>query len=224
MKIHFTFPSAILILLTGCATFYQFSRTGFKASDPYIRNVGDQMLGWEVGWKTRGSPPEYRSGLGKELVYVGSDRGVVHVKYREFSLTTTGDYARDAFYLDLRYDLSKSDTITYRDVVIVVDSADQEAIRYRILSMPSELNVTSGRIGILNDDDGRILEVEPMSPASRAGLRVGDIIKRIDDVIVDPGDMNSFRRRLMGPAGTRVKVLIVRDGREREISVDREVR
>ena len=37
------------------------------------------------------------------------------------------------------------------------------------------------------------------SPAERAGIRTGDVIVRIDDIAVDPRDVNAAIERMRGP-------------------------
>jgi len=63
-------------------------------------------------------------------------------------------------------------------------------------------------------DGSRVTVVQafPDSPASRAGLRRGDVISAVDDHIVDGEDSGAVADRLKGPRGTLVKVGIRRPG------------
>ncbi|MBG89845.1 MAG: hypothetical protein CMO80_23515 [Verrucomicrobiales bacterium] len=64
----------------------------------------------------------------------------------------------------------------------------------------------------------RVNRVDPNSPASLAGLRVGDLIDGIDGK--NPSSYISFTRQLLEHgAADRVKLKIIRRGKEREISV-----
>lgn len=64
------------------------------------------------------------------LIYSGRVGDRVKIGYREFS----GDMARPAFSNEVEYDLSKSDTVTYKGARIQILSADNETIRYKVLS------------------------------------------------------------------------------------------
>jgi serine protease Do len=73
------------------------------------------------------------------------------------------------------------------------------------------LKLTAAR-GVLVGD------VTPDGPAARAGVQRGDVITAIDDKPVD--DVGHFRNLIAGTApGTRVRLTIVRDGRDRTLHV-----
>lgn len=55
-----------------------------------------------------------------------------------------------------------------------------------------------------------IEQVYPNSPASRAGIKVKDLIVAIDDVSTDRLESNSVFELLSGTPGTKVKILITR--------------
>jgi carboxyl-terminal processing protease len=50
------------------------------------------------------------------------------------------------------------------------------------------------------------------SPAERAGIETGDIIVRIDDVAVDPADLDAAIARMRGPEGSPIHLAIRRAG------------
>ncbi len=68
----------------------------------------------------------------------------------------------------------------------------------------------------------RVVDIAPQSPAARAGLRPGDYVITIDGWRVRGHAMKEVAKRLRGPSGTTVKLLIVRLGRVFEICVTRE--
>jgi hypothetical protein len=66
-----------------------------------------------------------------ELLYQGTTKGSLKLSYREY----INDFARPAFFQDVSYDLESSPTIvTFRTVRIEVLSADNNHIKYRVLS------------------------------------------------------------------------------------------
>lgn len=64
------------------------------------------------------------------LIYSGRIGDKIKISYREFS----NSMARDAFTNDAEYDLSKSTFIAYKGARVEVLEADNESIRYRVLS------------------------------------------------------------------------------------------
>jgi len=71
------------------------------------------------------------------------------------------------------------------------------------------------------DKNGGVLvtEVEPESPADKAGLKQGDVILKMNDKEVRSNESLRNTISLMAP-GTKVKLLIFRDGKEKEITVE----
>jgi carboxyl-terminal processing protease len=52
----------------------------------------------------------------------------------------------------------------------------------------------------------------PNSPAERAGIETGDIIVRIDDIAVDPADIETAIARMRGPEGSPIRLAVRRAG------------
>ncbi len=69
-----------------------------------------------------------------ELLYSGASSGTVKLTYREYG---PNDLTRPASFQELTYDLA-SKSIRFRDVVIDVESADNQSIRFRVKSVPQE--------------------------------------------------------------------------------------
>jgi carboxyl-terminal processing protease len=88
---------------------------------------------------------------------------------------------------------------------------------------------TSGRysgIGVdLGVKDGRVVVVAPVdgSPASRAGILAGDVILSVDGMPLDVADLDDAVHLMRGPLGTRVVLMIRREGVDepQEIALDR---
>ncbi|MBI5759040.1 MAG: S41 family peptidase [Planctomycetales bacterium] len=57
-----------------------------------------------------------------------------------------------------------------------------------------------------------VAKVIPSGPAAEAGLRKGDVIVAVDGFPLTGSDLDSASRRITGPAGSPVQLMIVRDG------------
>lgn len=66
----------------------------------------------------------------KELVYVGKDGSNIKVQYREFK----DNMIRDAFSLDLRFNLDEEEIIAYKNFKIKVIKATNSTIKYIVLT------------------------------------------------------------------------------------------
>jgi Do/DeqQ family serine protease len=72
-------------------------------------------------------------------------------------------------------------------------------------------------LGINEAKGVAVYQVQPGSPAERAGLRKGDVIKSFNGV--DVADPNIFRNQVASTApGTTVTLTILRDGRQQQVS------
>jgi hypothetical protein len=109
----------------------QIGRTG-RFSEAYVVNTA---VGTELSVDIPYRIDEIAAGGGfrYELIYQGFDRGVVRVTYREF----VDSMARPAFQQDLSYTLEpggRPTTVSFRSVRLEILSADNNSIRYRVLS------------------------------------------------------------------------------------------
>ena len=66
-------------------------------------------------------------------------------------------------------------------------------------------------------DGVNVVRRMPNSPAERAGIETGDVIVKIDDVAVDPADLDGAIARMRGPEGSPIR-LAVRRRRQRDCS------
>jgi len=63
-----------------------------------------------------------------------------------------------------------------------------------------------------------VATVEPNSAAAKAGIRVGDVVTRFNDLAIsDPNQLTAAVREQ--PAGSSVKITIQRGGREQQLDV-----
>jgi carboxyl-terminal processing protease len=66
-----------------------------------------------------------------------------------------------------------------------------------------------------------VVAVAKDSPAERAGIKAGDELLAVDGEAVRPGELNEAARKLEGPPGTWVRLMIQRDGTPREFRIKR---
>ncbi|MBR5369758.1 MAG: S41 family peptidase [Bacilli bacterium] len=81
-------------------------------------------------------------------------------------------------------------------------------------------------IGVMIQQDGdytTIIEVFDDSPAKKAGLLVGDVIVKVNGDDVKGLDGSKIANLVRGKKGTKVKVTIKRDGKEKEYNFKRDV-
>lgn len=71
--------------------------------------------------------------------------------------------------------------------------------------------------------DGLITVVAPLddSPAQKAGIKAGDVIIKIDDKDA-PATIEEAVKTIRGPKGTKVKLTIIRDGKQTDITITRD--
>ena len=221
MKFNAAFVFLITIFANGC-TYSPFVINDFVTNQQIEVTVGSVMMAWGTGIKSDATGA-IQDGIRKELSYSGIAQNVLQVTYREFSLQESGTYARQAFTQELKYDVSTSKMITFQDITIRVDSADQQKIRFIITRGPAETEALDiGKIGVRLNPYGEILDVVPNSPAAASGLQIGDNITRINGQEIPSGNMEAILERLDGKPGTDVKLTINRDNREILVIVKRQ--
>jgi carboxyl-terminal processing protease len=107
------------------------------------------------------------------------------------------------------------------------ESQDPYASFYSPLGYRAFQEYTSGRfsgIGVwLKERAGRleIVSVLPRTPAIKAGLRRGDVIKRVDGKYVGAMSTDEAVGRIKGPSGSKVELAVLRAGRLIELSLTR---
>lgn len=69
--------------------------------------------------------------------------------------------------------------------------------------------------------EARIVGVMPNTPAKKAGIHAGDIIKKVDDIIVNENNYYEASNAIKGAEGTAVKLVLERNGKELEFNVIR---
>ena len=86
---------------------------------------------------TRGEKTEIdakRSYTNFELLYSGVSGGAVRLTYREYS---PGDLTHPSQFQDLTYNLADK-SVRFKDVVLEIESADNQNIRFRVKSVPQD--------------------------------------------------------------------------------------
>lgn len=67
----------------------------------------------------------------------------------------------------------------------------------------------------------KVLKVVEKSPAQKAGILKGDIIKAVDNISYT--DYNLAAEAMRGKIGTTVKIKVIRDGKEKSFRIKRKV-
>ena len=75
----------------------------------------------------------------------------------------------------------------------------------------------------LTRDSGKaiIVGVMPETPAKKAGIKAGDIIKKVDNIVVNKDNYYEASNAIKGEEGTVVKLILERDKKEIEFNVTR---
>lgn len=92
-------------------------------------------------------PPDFRAARGEktsidsgrgytnfELLYSGRDANAVRLTYREYA---PNDLAHPSRFQDLTFNLAEK-SIRFKDVLLEIESADNQNIRFRVKSVPQE--------------------------------------------------------------------------------------
>src|SRR5918993_2700558 len=95
---------------------------------------------------------------------------------------------------------------------------DQEAFRELQVGTQGEFGGLGIEVGM---EDGFVKVVAPIddSPASRAGLKPGDLIIRLDDTPVKGMTLNDAVKRMRGKPNTQITLTIVRKGEAKPVVV-----
>ncbi len=118
---------------------------------------------------------------------------------------------------------------TYGAIEGMLDSLGDEGHTRFLTPEGAEKNrevISSTYVGIgvkLEKKDDEIAVVAPMdgSPAKEAGIESGDVLVAVDGESVDDEEFEEVGERVRGPEGSLVELTMLRDGEEREFSVER---
>jgi hypothetical protein len=107
---------------------------------------------------------------------------------------------------------------------IAIDYPNRVLWLDRVPDLPVERPNEYSQVGVQierRDGIARVVAVAKDSPAERAGIKAGDELLAVDGEAVRPGELNEAARRLEGPPGTWVRLMIQRDGTPREFRIKR---
>ena len=152
----------------------------------------------------------------------GASGSVVNTK-TERKLKEVQSYI-DMYYLDQIDDKSMADSLC-RGALEGLD--DKYAAYYNEKEYEDMMEKTSGNycgIGAYvsqNVTTGAITVISPLedSPAQKAGLQAGDVIYQVDGEDVTGQDLSSVVSKMKGEPGTRVRLTIVRAGKEKPFDI-----
>ena len=95
---------------------------------------------------------------------------------------------------------------------------DQEAFREMQVGTQGEFGGLGIEVGM---EDGFVKVVSPIddSPASRAGVKAGDLIVKLDDTSVKGMTLNDAVKHMRGKPNTQIRLTIVRKGEPKPLDV-----
>src|SRR5215475_13365997 len=122
-----------------------------------------------------------------------------------------GHYVEDIAETDLMYGAARGLTD-----VLDPHSRFMDPDEYGKLKKETEGNEEIDGIGIdVEKRKNRLVIISPIegSPAAKAGIEPGDVIKRVDGVDVGPLEFDDAVSRMQGPPGSEVSLVVDRRGR-----------
>jgi carboxyl-terminal processing protease len=141
-----------------------------------------------------------------------------------------GVFTKVLSYIESNYveDLSETDLMygAARGLTDVLDphSRFMDPEEYGRLKKETEGNEEIEGIGIdVEKRKNRFVIISPIegSPAAKAGIEPGDVIKRVDGVEISPLEFDEAVARMQGPGGSEVTLVIERRGRELSFRIKR---
>ncbi|MDJ0918708.1 MAG: S41 family peptidase [Woeseiaceae bacterium] len=87
-----------------------------------------------------------------------------------------------------------------------------DANEYRDIRISTTGSYTG--VGVeISEENGVVRVVTPIkgSPAARSGIRAGDEIIAIDDIMIEPGNLRETIGQMRGRAGSKIKITVLRD-------------
>ncbi len=131
------------------------------------------------------------------------------------------------YYSYYEQDMDKFIDGVYSSLLQSLD--DDYAVYYNEDAYKAVMEGTTGEycgIGCVvtqNAQTGQVTVVQPYknSPAYEAGIAIGDVILKADDIEVTGMDLNEAVSYIKGAEGTKVNLTIIHDGEEKTVEVER---
>ena len=130
--------------------------------------------------------------------------------------------------LDSYYDDVDSSKLADAAIKGMVESLDDPYSNFMDIDTASKFNesidgsfVGIGVVVLFENDKITIIEIMDSSPAKKAGLKVNDVILKVDDKDVNSLTNEEFLSNIRGKLGTKVKITVKRGEEEKEYTVTR---
>lgn len=171
------------------------------------------------------------SGRTAQQPVVREERWVTQEEYDTIRRYSRLDEVRQTLMADYYQELDE-DALLLGAIRGMTDAVED---RYTFYYTPEELTRANENnaglykgIGVLlqnnEEDEIVIVRVYPDTPAEAAGLRMGDVLLAVDDLVVSGKDGRSYNQavdHIRGQSGTSVEITVRRDGEVMVIPVDR---
>lgn len=152
---------------------------------------------------------------GNRLLALGEDARNNLKLYTELLQAARSQYAGEVHFRDLVYS-------SINGMLRTLDPHTSFLPPTAYSSMREKQQASFFGLGILvGVRNGRLTVIAPIdgTPASRLGIRAGDVIQRIEDEPTDKLSIDEAVARLKGPKGTQVRISILRAGLEESLEL-----
>ncbi len=136
--------------------------------------------------------------------------------YDELSASFDGDLDREKVIQEAKRGLvnAAGDTYTYYMTAKEAEEFEKDLSGDVGAGIGVEIAVRDGFVTVVRTTDD--------NPAQRAGVLAGDVIYKADDEDISSLNVEEVAKRLRGEAGTKVKLTVLRDGKEKSFELVRE--
>ena len=164
--------------------------------------------------------------IGSSVVYFNNNKSEVKIENEDLDeFVTTYNNLLSDYYTEL-----DKDELLNAGIKGMIDYLDDPYSSYMDEEISSSFNeeIDGNYVGMgveiqkQEDNSIKIVTIFENSPAEKAGFALGDIIIKVGGKDIGGMDTDEVSKLIKGKVGTKVKITIKRDGKEKEIELTRE--